>query len=214
MDINEIRILYNSLPNHKTKEIDKFNKRLIKEKIDVSFLKEYIQKEQEFHRTYFQVSLAYLKTYQEKFKFIEDNFYLLNDWWHVDQLTQFIGKDIPFNYAYKKAKDYVNHSHPFARRWGYVLFIPTLVKEKEGFNKIVSLLKNDEEYYVIMAEAWLISFLAVYNQEETYNYLNNCSLNYNIISKAISKICDSFRIDSDYKKRVKMIRNKIKNNDL
>ncbi len=196
-------------PNYKTKDVDSFNKKLIKEKIDVSFLKDYILNHQEYHRTYFQVSLSYLKNYEEKYKFIEDNYFLLNDWWHVDQLTQFI-QNVDLKYAYRKAKKYIKSSHPFLRRWGYVQFIPTLVKKEDTFDLIVNLLKDDDEYYVVMAEAWLISFLAMYHFDKTLEYLKNTTLKYNIVGRAIQKICDSHVISEENKNIFKEIRKRYK----
>ena len=189
-----------------TKDVDKLNKELIKRKIDVSFLKDIILIKQEYHRTYFQVSLGLIKNVEEQFKFIEDNFYNLNDWWHVDQLTQFISKDLSLDYAYKKAKEYINHPHIFARRWAYVMFMPTLVKDERSFDVIVQLLKDDNEYYVVMAEAWLISYLGIYYPDKTLEYLKTKPLEYNIVGRAIQKICDSFRINDDYKNKFKEIR--------
>ena len=202
----EIELLGN---NYKTKDIDRLNKKLIKEKKDVSFLKNIVLENQKYHRTYFQVSMGLLKSNQEKYEFIEKNFKNLNDWWHVDQLTQFV-KNVNLDYAYNKASQYVKSPLTFVRRWGYVLFMPQLVKEERSFDLIVSLLKDDEEYYVIMAEAWLISYLAIYYPERTLNYLNNCNLKYNIVGKAIQKICDSFRISEEYKNKFKEIRKKYK----
>lgn len=206
MDLKELEKEFNLLPKgYKTKDIDSLNKKLIKEKKDVSFLKNIILEKQEYHRTYFQVSLMKLDNYEEKFKFIEDNFECLNDWWHVDQLTQFIN-NVPLEYAYKKAKIYVKSNLTFARRWGYVLFMPALVKDEKSFDLIVKLLKNDSEYYVIMAEAWLISYLGIYYPERTLKYLKECNLNYSIVGRAIQKICDSFRISNEYKEKFKEIR--------
>ena len=142
-------------------------------------------------------------------KFIEENAYLLNDWWHVDQLPQFL-KNLNLEYVYNKAKIYCNDNNPFLRRWGYVIFMPTLVKDERSFDMIISLLKNDEHYYVIMAEAWLISYLAIYFPEKTLKYLNDCNLSYDIVGKGIQKICDSFRIDDEYKEKFKLIRKKYK----
>lgn len=211
MTLNELKLEFENLgQNYKTKDVDRLNKKLIKEKQDVSFLKDICLDEQKYHRTYFQVSLGLLKTVEEQFDFIENNFYLLNDWWHVDQLTQFL-KPVDLDYAYSKALEYVNHPHPFARRWGYVLFMPTLVKDKRSFDMIVSLLKDDSEYYVIMAEAWLISYLAIYHPEETYTFFQQTNLDYSIIGRAIQKTCDSFRVEKEYKEKVKLIRNRYKN---
>ena len=115
MDLLELEKRFELLGhNYKTKDLDNLNKILIKEKINVSFLKDIVLERQEFHRTYFQVSLAQLKTIEEQYEFIENNFLLLNDWWHVDQLTQFLRKQ-DFQYSFNKAKTYINHPHPFAR---------------------------------------------------------------------------------------------------
>lgn len=192
--------------NYKTKDVDKFNKELIKRKVDVSFLKDVVLEKQEYHRTYFQVSLSLLKTYEDQFLFIENNFHLLKDWWHVDQLQQFIKKDSTFDFAFLKAKKYIKSDMPFVRRWAYVMFMPTLVKEENNFDKLVSLLKDDNEYYVIMAEAWLISYMGIYHPEKTLEYIKSCPLKYNIIGKSIQKICDSYRISDEYKERFKELR--------
>lgn len=209
MDYLELKQEFDRLGDYKTKDIDKLNRRLIKENIDVSFLKDFILKEQEFHRTYFQVELGLIKNSLERLSFIEENCYLLNDWWHVDQLTQFVGP-LDLDEVYRRTTQYVNHPHPFMRRWGYVIYMPTLVKDEKSFDLIVSLLKNDDEYYVVMAEAWLISYLAIYHPSKTYEYLSNCNLDYNIVGKAIQKILDSFRISDEWKEEFKLIRKKYK----
>lgn len=210
MKLYELEEEFKKLGNYKTKDIDKLNKRLIKEKVDVSFLKNIILERQEFHRTYFQVSLAQIDKVEDQFKFIEDNFDLLNDWWHVDQLPQFL-KDFDLDFAYEKASYYVTLDNTFARRWGYVLFMPTIVKEEEAFEKIVSLLKNDSEYYVIMAEAWLISYLAIYHFDKTYEFIKNDNiLSYDIIGRGIQKTCDSFRVSLENKEKIKGLRLKYK----
>ncbi len=192
--------------NYKTNDVDRFNRVLIKKKADVSFLKDIVLTKQQYHRTFFQVSLAQLKGIEAKLEFIEEHFDKLQDWWHVDQLPQFLGKELNFDIAYAKAKEYIKSELPFARRWGYVMFMPTLVKEEGAAEKLFLLFKDDDEYYVQMAEAWLISYLAVYEPEKTLEYLGDCDLNYNIVGKAIQKICDSFRISNEEKARFKEVR--------
>ena len=66
--------------------------------------------------------------------------------------------------------------------------------------------KDDNEYYVVMAEAWLISYLGIYYPDKTLEYLKTKPLEYNIVGRAIQKICDSFRINDDYKNKFKEIR--------
>lgn len=196
-----------SLPeNYKTKDIDKFNRALIKKHRDVSFLRDVVLERQEYHRTYFQVSIGQLEGIEAKFEFIEANFDKLQDWWHVDQLSQFVDKELTFDFAYEKAKEYIKSDMSFARRWGYVLFMPTLVKDEKVADKLFKLFKDDEEYYVQMAEAWLISYLGIYAPEKTLEYLKKCPLKYNIVGKGIQKICDSFRVSDEWKEKFKEVR--------
>lgn len=192
--------------NYKTKDVDRFNRALIKRNQNVEFLGDIVLSRQEYHRTYFQVSLAQRKGIEEKFAFIEDNFDKLQDWWHVDQLSQFVDKELTFDFAYEKAKEYIQSELPFVRRWGYVLFMPTLVKQEDVAEKLFLLFKDDDEYYVQMAEAWLISYLGIYQPEKTLAYLKACPLKYNIVGKAIQKVCDSFRVSGEYKLLFKEIR--------
>lgn len=84
--------------------------------------------------------------------------------------------------------------------------MPKLVKDKKAI-KLFNLFKNNDEYYDVMAQAWLISYLAIYFPNETYEYIKSRKLNYNIIGKAIQKICDSFRISNNYKLKIKELRN-------
>ncbi len=190
--------------NYKTADIDRLNKQLIREGADVSSLREIALRNQKYHRTYFQVSMGQMKSVAEKLDFIEDNFLSLEDWWHVDQLTQFVG-ELDFNDVYVRAREYVNNPHPFARRWGYVIFMPTLVKD-DHFDEIIKLFREDNEYYVIMAEAWLISYLGVYHPERTLEWLKTKPLQYNIVGRAIQKICDSYRISAEFKEKFKAVR--------
>lgn len=190
----------------RTAGVDRYNKQLIKAGVDVSDLKGYALSDQRVHRTYFQVSLAYCQTVQEQFRFIEENEDLLQDWWHVDQLTQFIKKTPDFDFAYEKAKAYVQSPKTFTRRWGYVLFLTGLQKNAIHTEDILELMHDDEEYYVQMAQAWLICDLAVYNPDAVYDFLRQSKLHYAVLGKAIQKISDSFRFTKEQKEKFKALR--------
>lgn len=206
MNLSEFENRFNRLPeNFKTKDLDIFAKKLIKEKVNVSFLRTIILQKQKYHRIYFQVSLANLKSINEKLDFIENNFDYLSDWWHVDQLSQFVDKELEFDDTYIRAKNYIQNQNQFARRWGYVVFMPTLVKDKK-YKQIFSLFKDNDEYYDVMAQAWLISYLAMYHFNDTYEYIKAKPLKYNIIGKAIQKTCDSFRVTQENKNKLKELR--------
>lgn len=138
------------------------------------FLQNEVKNTGKYYYTYYQVSIKSAKTLDEKFEFIENNFDLMNDWWHTDCLMKFLGNDLYFEYAYKKAVKYVESDLPYVRRFGYVMFIPRLTKEKENLDKLFKLLKNEDVHHVVMGEAWLISFLAMTNSNRTYEYLKQC----------------------------------------
>ncbi len=191
--------------NHKTADIDRLIKQYVKSKSDTSALREHILTEQSLHRIYFYVPLMQIKAPLERMEFIHKNL-LFTDWWHTDQLIKFVS-DLEFDSACSYAKDYVKSDDPFIRRWGYVLFISKLCREKRNLGKILSLLKNDSHYTVQMAEAWLICELAVFFPREMLEWFKSENkLHYNINSKAIQKISDSFRITPGTKESFRSLR--------
>ena len=72
------------------------------------------------------------------------------------------------------------------------------------------MLKNSKYYYVKMVEAWLICELFIFNQNEMFLFIKESSLDNEIKLKAISKICDSFRVDETIKKELKKLRTNLK----
>ena len=134
------------------------------------------------------------------------HFAYLNDWWHVDILLQLLVKAPSFDYVLAKASEYVKSSLLFVRRWGYVIFLGGHQKDATHTAKILLLFHDDEEYYVQMAEAWLLADLAIYNPQAVLAFIKAKKLRYEIIGKGIQKMCDSFRIDDDIKNQAKELR--------
>ena len=188
--------------DYKTADVDRLIKGYIAVNADVSLLREYILTRQELHRIYFFVSLKQMPSAEERMAFIHGNL-LLSDWWHTDQLIGFVA-DLPFGTALAYAKEYVRDPDPYIRRWGYVLFISKLGRGRAG--ELLPLLHDDESYTVQMAQAWLISDLAVFEPEFVFAYLECCRLKYSITGKAVQKICDSYRIGDVWKMRFRALR--------
>lgn len=188
--------------NYKTADVDRLINKYVKNKADSSALRPYILRFQELHRIYYFVALKQLKSAEERMEFIHNNL-LFSDWWHTDQLIGFVS-DIGFETAIEHSKQYIVSEDPFIRRWGYVLLISKLcIGHSE---RIFFILKNDEQYTIQMAQAWLIAELAVTEPEKVYEYLKECCLKYNITGKAVQKICDSFRISKEWKEKFKELR--------
>jgi 3-methyladenine DNA glycosylase AlkD len=197
---------------YKTKDIDILIKRYVKAGADVSALREHILEDQVLHRIYYFVALKQLKDVYQRMEFIHQNL-LFTDWWHTDQLIKFVS-DMDFDEAFGYAKEYVKSNDPFIRRWGYVLFISKLCRNKENLGKLLTLFKNDDHYTNQMAEGWLICELAIFFPEEMLGWFKNGNkLNYKINSKAIQKICDSYRITDEVKARFKAQREFLRNRE-
>ena len=197
---------------YKTKDIDILIKRYVKAGADASALREHILTEQSLHRIYFFVALKQLKDVCQRMEFIHQNL-LFSDWWHTDQLIKFVS-DMDFDEAFGYAKEYVKSNDPFIRRWGYVLFISKLCRNEENLGKLLTLFKNDDHYTNQMAEGWLICELTIFFPEEMLGWFKNGNkLNYKINSKAIQKICDSYRITDEVKARFKAQREFLRNRE-
>lgn len=99
------------------------------------------------------------------------------------------------------AEELLKHDKPFYRRIG-VRILFSFVKSKNYLNKVFSLmdtLYDENDYYVNMANAWLLCEMFIKNRDETLAYLKNHKLNKFTINKGISKCRDSFRISSQDK---------------
>ncbi len=206
----DVRAMVDALPeDYKTKDLDGIIARLVREKADVSALRPHILTEQDLHRIYFYVSLKQIKDVRARMRFIDENL-LFSDWWHTDPLIHFVA-DMDFSEALDYAKRYVVSEDPYIRRWGYVLFISTkLCCGHVG--QILPLIKNDPAYTVQMAEAWLISELAIFEPAAVLDWMRENGLSYAVNGKAIQKISDSFRISDADKEAFKTLRPALKSN--
>ncbi len=150
--------------------------------------------------------LGYLKIPEnELFKLI-DEFLPYNDNWATNDITCSnlkVFKKIPFDSVLK----YINSTNPWTIRFGLVLLLNYYINE-EYIAKILRICDNvkSEEYYVQMANAWLISICFIKFQKTTYDFLLNNSLNDFTFNKSISKICDSYRVDKEIKEELKKLR--------
>ncbi len=193
-------------PDYKTADVDRLIRGYVKQRADASPLRPWVLRRQQLHRIYFYVSLKQLETAAERMEFIHSNL-LFSDWWHTDQLIGFVA-DMDFDRALDYAKSYIGDDDPFIRRWGYVLFISRLCKDRAA--ELLPLMKNDGHYYVQMAQAWLIAELAVYQPEAVLGWMGKNRLDYSINGKAIQKICDSYRIAAEWKSEFRALRPRLK----
>jgi hypothetical protein len=108
-----------------------------------------------------------------------------------------------FDDYYEFFKKVSKSKYVYARRMGYVLGLK-FVRDKNILKTFTSI-KDNEDYMVMMGEAWLIATVAIYYPDECYEYL--LSLNdMTLKRKVISKMVDSYRISSEIKEKFKLLR--------
>ena len=93
----------------------------------------------------------------------------------------------------------------FISRVGLVTILDHFIVKKnvdiifDTLNKIKS-----DKFYINMAEAWLVCELYVKFPKETFKFIEKNNLNKFTHNKAISKICDSYRVSKEEKEELKM----------
>ena len=184
--------------DYKAKDIDLFIKNNFNKTSDVSNLRKYVYGSYLYFRIYFKVSLMKYKTNKEKLDFVENNLELFSDWWSTDIIGQFLKNPLDFSDHLARAKRYVKSDLEFTKRFAYVLFINELAKDKKNHKEILSLIENDDRYYVKMAIAWLLCEMLAFNSDIA-NYIKECNLDTDVKRMTINKVRDSFKISDEVK---------------
>lgn len=142
-----------------------------------------------------------LITYLDKYKLIIDN-------WASCDLTVSNLKILKNNQEtfYKFILDNINNNYSYTKRFCYVLLLNYFIQE-QYINNIFKLcnIKNDD-YYVNMSIAWLISICYIKYKKQTIKYLKNNKLNKFTHNKAIQKILDSKQINQAEKEYLKNLK--------
>lgn len=101
----------------------------------------------------------------------------------------------------------INSNNLWQQRVGLVLLLNFYINDKyiDLILKIANNI-NSEEYYVKMANAWLISICYIKYPNKTKMFLNNTRIDKWTYNKSISKICDSKRINKEEKIVLKKLR--------
>lgn len=163
------------------------------------------------HQTYEEcllhgLILGYIKVNEKELLKLIDDFIPYIDNWAVNDLTVSNLK------AFKTIdlmviNKYINSTNPWEIRFGLTLLLTYYITKENLINifKICNTITN-EHYYVKMANAWLISMCYIKYPKETFKYLKTCKLDKFTKNKAISKICDSYRVDKKQKEEIKKLR--------
>lgn len=148
--------------------------------------------------------LAFLsknKNDEDRYAFLKD-FLAKTDGWSLGDTACLFFKKTKVDLAIKKSKEFLKSPHTWVRRFAYTSLIQhsKVLKCQE----IESLLKEDKEFYVNVAIAWLLSFLAIHDFDGVSSYLKSCPSAW-IKKKSFQKCCESRRITPEQKAFLKSL---------
>ncbi len=101
----------------------------------------------------------------------------------------------------------VGSDNPWSIRVGLVLLLCYYMDDiyySDIFNIVDNIKSN--EYYVNMAQAWLISYCYINNPTITKKYLKRAKMDKFTYNKSIQKIIESYRVDIKDKEELKLMR--------
>ena len=144
--------------------------------------------------------LANIKDINEVLNYLSKYILIIDNWASCD-LTISNLKIVKENKEifYKYILDNINNDYSYARRFCYVLLLNYFIEEQylDTIFNLCNIENND--YYVNMSIAWLISICYIKYKEKTLNYLKNNKLNKFTYNKSIQKIIESKQINNDEK---------------
>ena len=185
-------------------------KTLIKKYKDININDFELDKFYELNFLYFAIGLQQKKTLKEQVDFVFENKEHLLSWGITDSTYQYF-KVKDFNGTLPIIKLFISQKEEILIRYGY-LFLFNYVKDITIYKSVFNLFKNSDLFYVKMVEAWVLSYLYIYDSKETYQYLLSSNLDLDIKNMAIRKILDSYRVNKDEKEKVKALRTLLKDN--
>lgn len=159
----------------------------------------------ELRLLYFLIGLSRTDTFEDGIDFILKNSNEYLGWTVTDSSYQYIKLKDNFIDVFPVLIELLKNQNEYIRRLGYLICFKYL-KNKNNLSKIFRLFKNDDAYYVQMAESWLLCELYIFYEEETFMFLKKSNLDKIIVNKAISKIHDSYRITKENKEKAKLLR--------
>ena len=183
-------------------------KTLIKKYKDININDFELDKFYELNFLYFAIGLQQKKTLKEQVDFVFENKEHLLSWGITDSTYQYFKVSV-FEKTLPTIKLFISQKEEFLIRYGYLLLFKFL-KDTTIYDTIFGLFKNSDFFYVKMVEAWILSYLYIYDSKKTYDYLFSSDISFDIKNMAIRKILDSYRVNKEEKEKVKALRTILK----
>ena len=166
--------------------------------------------------------------YEKMLEKFDSHVALLDNWCTVDTFVAALRRTVSHHEADfldKKVNPLLKSSDEFAVRTGLVClldffitpdYLPLIFDRIESTNRRIgsansNIKSSTNNYYIKMALSWLLAECFIKFPDATYSYLKSSTLDSWTFNKAISKICDSYRVDQATKTHLKTLRKKDKN---
>lgn len=150
--------------------------------------------------------ITYLKIdFNESIKLFDEYIKYIDSWATCDSVVmnyKIVSKNLDI--CLIKIKEYLKSDKPFIKRVGIVFLFYYLNDDYiDEVLKLINSIKSDD-YYVKMANAWLISICLVKYYDKTVKFLKSCQLDDWTYNKALQKAIESYRIkDKDTLRKMK-----------
>ena len=151
---------------------------------------------------YFGLSLSRINDVMGQLNFLLDKIKLAKSWAITDCVITFL-KKISFEQYYDFFLKTYKSKYTYERRMAYILGLKQY--RNSQILKVLDHIQENEEYMVMMAEAWLLSVIALEYEDEVFKYLSVLKDD-KLKRKTISKICESYRYSESSKNRFKSLR--------
>ena len=132
----------------------------------------------------------------------------VDNWAVCDMLSpKVFSKNLPC--LYDSILCWLKSDKPFTVRFGIGMLMRYFLDENfdEKYLTLVADIKSDE-YYVNMMSAWFFATALTKQYEKTLPIFSNKQLDRWVHNKAISKVCDSYRVETEKKNYMKTLRQK------
>lgn len=169
---------------------------------------------------YFEDTLVYglviaTLSYEEFLSYLDEYLSEADSWAHVDMFVPSI-RSVKKNREvfFRKISEDIFSAEGFRLRF-YIVALMHFYLDEKRLPFIFTAVKNlrGKGYYNDMSLAWLISVLFVKFPDETFNFLANYDTCDFVFAKAISKICDSYRVSEADKIKLRRLKQSKRNQD-
>lgn len=145
--------------------------------------------------------ISKVKNFEQQKEYLRTLARRADNWATTDAIKLKPNKNTNLSAYVNFARELTRDDKTFARRLGLIILLK-LSSENAITDDIFDIsdsLADEKEYYVNMANAWLICEMFIKHRDSTLKFIENTHLNAFTVNKAISKCRDSYRVSDEDK---------------